>query len=143
MRLRYLRKRLVGEISKAEAQLRRGRPAHALQPAAGGVLGGIQLPGLMPHVQWFMRLNPDVRLDSNSTMVSSGAGGDVAVRLVPCADGSLVAGGELAALLGNWRDRAVAGQEVIAASASRPLSTTTASSPGLKAADNWEFSTAR
>jgi DNA-binding transcriptional LysR family regulator len=93
--LRYFEeaRRLVGEIGEAEAQLRHGERALS-GPLRVAASVGYGLRVLLPHVQSFMRKHPDVivdlKLDDGFVdLVEQGI--DVAVRIGPLADSSLIA----------------------------------------------------
>jgi DNA-binding transcriptional LysR family regulator len=93
--LRYFEeaRRLVGEIVEAEAHLRHGE-----RSLSGGLRVatsvGYGLRVLLPHVHSFMQQHPDVRLDLKLDdgfvdLVEQGI--DIAVRIGPLADSSLIA----------------------------------------------------
>lgn len=93
--LRYFEetRRLVGEIGEAEGHLRHGERALS-GPLRVATAVGYGLRVLLPHVQSFMRKHPDVQLDLKLDdgfvdLVEQGI--DVAVRIGPLADSSLIA----------------------------------------------------
>ena len=93
--LRYFEeaRRLVGEIGEAEAHLRHGEAALS-GPLRVATSVGYGLRVLLPHVQSFMRKHKEVRLDLKLDdgfvdLVEQGI--DVAVRIGPLADSSLIA----------------------------------------------------
>ena len=93
--LRYFEeaRRLVGEIGEAEGHLRHGERALA-GPLRVATAVGYGLRVLLPHVQSFMREHPHVQLDLKLDdgfvdLVEQGI--DVAVRIGPLADSSLIA----------------------------------------------------
>lgn len=93
--LRYFEevRRLVGEIGEAEGQLRDGERALS-GPLRVATSVGYGLRVLLPHVQSFMQKHPEVRLDLKLDdgfvdLVEQGI--DVAVRIGPLADSSLIA----------------------------------------------------
>jgi DNA-binding transcriptional LysR family regulator len=148
--LRYFEeaRRLVGEISEAEAQLRQGERT-LLGPLRVATSVGFGLRVLMPHVQSFMRLNPDVRLDFKLDdgfvdLVEQGI--DVAVRLGTLADSSLIA-----RRVGTSQRLLVAGKKYVRSLGKKSSLPRVPQDlvdhncivyTGLKARNNWEFSTA-
>jgi DNA-binding transcriptional LysR family regulator len=93
--LRYFEeaRRLVGEIGEAEGQLRHGERTLS-GPLRVATSVGYGLRVLLPHVQSFMQQHPDVKLDLRLDdgfidLVEQGI--DVAVRIGPLADSSLIA----------------------------------------------------
>lgn len=148
--LRYFEeaRRLVGEISEAEAQLRQGERTLS-GPLRVATSVGFGLRVLLPHVQSFMRLNPDVRLDFKLDdgfvdLVEQGI--DVAVRLGTLADSSLIA-----RRVGTSQRLLVAGKKYVRSlgkESSLPrvpqdlVDHNCIVYTGLKTRNNWEFSTA-
>lgn len=147
--LRYFEeaRRLVGEIGEAEAHLKHGeRALSGPLRVATGVGYGLRV--LLPHVQTFMQKNPDVRVDLKLDdgfvdLVEQGV--DVAVRIGPLADSSLiarriatsqrllVAGKKYLRKLGKKDHWPRIPQDLI----QHPCIVYT----GLRAGNNWEFST--
>jgi DNA-binding transcriptional LysR family regulator len=148
--LRYFEEalRLVGEIGEAEARLRDGeRSLSGSLRVAASVGHGLRV--VVPHVHTFIKQHPDVRLDLKLDdgfidLVEQGI--DVAVRLGPLADSSLiarriatsqrllVAGKKYLKKLG----RAVLPPAIPQDLLSHPCIVYTE----LRARNNWEFSTA-
>lgn len=148
--LRYFEeaRRLVGEISEAEAQLRQGERTLS-GPLRVATSVGFGLRVLMPHVQSFMRLNPDVKLDFKLDdgfvdLVEQGI--DVAVRLGTLADSSLIA-----RRVGTSQRLLVAGKKYVRSLGKKSSLPRVPQDlvdhncivyTGLKTRNNWEFSTA-
>jgi len=148
--LRYFEeaRRLVGEIGEAEAHLRHGERTLS-GPLRVATAVGYGLRVLLPHVQSFMRLNPDVRLDFKLDdgfvdLVEQGI--DVAVRLGPLADSSLIA-----RRVGTSQRLLVAGKKYLQKlGTDKPLPHIPQDLldhdcivyTGLRARNHWEFSTA-
>lgn len=148
--LRYFEeaRRLVGEISEAEAQLRQGERTLS-GPLRVATSVGFGLRVLMPHVQSFMRLNPDVRLDFKLDdgfvdLVEQGI--DVAVRLGTLADSSLIA-----RRVGTSQRLLVAGKKYVRSLGKKSSLPRVPQDlvdhncivyTGLKTRNNWDFSTA-
>ena len=148
--LRYFEeaRRLVEEIGEAEAQLRHGERALS-GPLRVATSVGYGLRVLLPHVQSFMRKHPDVivdlKLDDGFVdLVEQGI--DVAVRIGPLADSSLIA-----RRIATSQRLLVAGKKYLKALGKKehwpripqdllqhPCIVYTA----LRARNNWEFSTA-
>ena len=148
--LRYFEeaRRLVGEISEAEAQLRQGERTLS-GPLRVATSVGFGLRVLMPHVQSFMRLNPDVRLDFKLDdgfvdLVEQGI--DVAVRLGTLADSSLIARrvGTSQRLLvaGKKYERSLGKKSSLPRVPQDLVDHNCIVYTGLKTRNNWEFSTA-
>lgn len=141
-------RRLVGEISEAEAHLRQGERTLS-GPLRVATAVGYGLRVLLPHVQSFMQLNPDVQMDIKLDdgyvdLVEQGV--DVAVRLGALADSTLIA-------------RRVATSQRLLVAGKKYLNKLGKSKPqprvpqdllnhdciiytGLRTRNNWEFSTA-
>jgi DNA-binding transcriptional LysR family regulator len=141
-------RRLVGEVGEAEAHLRHGERALS-GPLRVATSVGYGLRVLLPHVQSFMQQHPDVRLDLKLDdgfvdLVEQGI--DVAVRIGPLADSTLiarriarsqrllVAGKKYLEKLGNKDHWPRIPQDLL----QHPCIVYTE----LRARNNWEFSTA-
>lgn len=148
--LRYFEeaRRLVGEIGEAEAQLRHGeRTLSGSLRVATSVGYGLRV--LLPHVQSFMRKHPDVivdlKLDDGFVdLVEQGI--DVAVRIGPLADSSLIA-----RRIATSQRLLVAGEKYLKALGKKEywpripqdlLQHPCIVYTELRARNNWEFSTA-
>jgi DNA-binding transcriptional LysR family regulator len=148
--LRYFEeaRRLVGEIGEAEAHLRHGeRTLSGTLRVATAVGYGLRV--LLPHVQSFMRLHPDVRLDLKLDdgfvdLVEQGI--DVAVRVGQLADSSLIA-----RRIATSQRLLVAGKKYVEKLGSKEhwpqipqdlLQHPCIVYTELRARNNWEFSTA-
>ena len=93
--LRYFEevRRIVGEVGEAEAHLRHGERTLS-GPLRVATAVGYGMRVLLPHVQSFIKLHTDVRLDLKLDdgfidLVEQGI--DVAVRIGPLADSALIA----------------------------------------------------
>ena len=140
-------RRLVGEIGEAEGHLRHGERTLS-GPLRVATAVGYGLRVLLPHVQSFMQAHRDVRIDlklddSFVDLVEQGI--DVAVRIGPLADSSLiarriatsqrllVAGKKYLKNLGNEENWPRIPQDLL----KHPCIVYTE----LRARNNWEFST--
>jgi DNA-binding transcriptional LysR family regulator len=148
--LRYFEeaRRLVGEIGEAEAQLRHGERTLS-GPLRVATSVGYGLRVLLPHVQSFMRKHPDVivdlKLDDGFVdLVEQGI--DVAVRIGPLADSSLIA-----RRIATSQRLLVAGKKYLKALGKKEhwpripqdlLQHPCIVYTELRARNNWEFSTA-
>ena len=148
--LRYFEeaRRLVGEIGEAEAHLRDGERSLS-GPLRVATSVGYGLRVVLPHVHSFMKLHPDVLLDLKLDdgfvdLVEQGI--DVAVRLGPLADSSLIA-----RRISTSQRLLVAGKQYVK-KLGRSLALPTIPQDllnhpcivytELRARNNWEFSTA-
>ncbi len=148
--LRYFEeaRRLVGEIGEAEGQLRNGERTLS-GPLRVATSVGYGLRVLLPHVQSFMRQHPDVIMDLKLDdgfvdLVEQGI--DVAVRIGPLADSSLIA-----RRISTSQRLLVAGKKYLKALGKKEhwphipqdlLQHPCIVYTELRARNNWEFSTA-